>query len=198
MILVSFNGTDQRVKQRITDKPAKIQNAVRAALDLSMLDLQRRIQQKLSGEVLQNRGGTLLNSIRKDATVASAGKIEGGVQGGAGLAQAYASVHEFGGKESYEIKPVNKKALAFAPTGSAFEQQAGSSQRAFRFQQGKRRGSLRPKLYGAFHAMGGVVVKSVIHPPLMKRSFMNSSLEEKAAQIREKVFAAAAKAATTE
>lgn len=169
MIRISFNGTDARVAAAMKAKGPKIVSSLQKELDLLMFDLLRRVQQKLSGEVLQHRSGVLLGSAHKETTVLSGGTITGKVTAAGGPA-FYGRIQEKGGTRSYEILPRNKKALAFTP--------GGGEGRGMRFQLGARRGSLKPAQLGAFREGGGIVVRRVIHPPLPARPFMSTSLEE--------------------
>lgn len=83
--------------------------------------LEAQIQQKLSGDVLQLRSGTLLgsivSSIENDGDEFSVSISSIGVP--------YAAIHEFGGKTSaHEIIARNTKALAFVARGhQVFAQQ---------------------------------------------------------------------------
>jgi len=190
-----MNGTDRRVAAALSKKERELNAAITRAVNLGLLELLRRVQQKLSGEVLHQRSGKLIGSAHVETAQNTKSGISGRVLAGAGAAWKYAPVHEYGGKGPYDIYPVNKKALAFAPSGSAFlTAQSHTAQRAFYFRQGKRSGSLRPKLYTAFRNLGGVVVKHVHHPPLAKRSFMRSSLEELRGAITARIYRAAAEA----
>lgn len=190
VITLTMLGSDKRVVAALERKRVALRSAFKRSLDESSLMLLRRIQQKLSGEVLSQRSGKLLGSAHKDPTIVSDVQIVGGVGAAAGPAW-YGRVHEYGGTKAYDIYPVNKKALAFFGASSSL---TGGDKRAFYYKQGARRGSLRPKMYGAFRETDGVVVKSVHHPPLPKRSFMKTSLEEMRGAIIAKVFRAAAEA----
>jgi len=186
MIRFSFNGSDKRVALALRERGQKLVAALREALDLSMLELVRRIQEKLSGEVLHQRSGKLIGSVHKETTAVAGTQIIGRVTAAGGPAW-YGRVHEFGGTRAYDIYPVKKRALAFMAGG-------GVNSRSFYFKQGSRRGSLRPKMYGKFAEAGGVVVKSVHHPPLPRRSFMATSQEELRGKIKSNLLEAAAKA----
>jgi phage gpG-like protein len=82
-------------------------NALRGALEA-------RIQQKLSGEVLQTRSGALaasiISSIENDGSNPSVSISSAGVP--------YAAIQEFGGKTAaHEIVAVKGKVLAFSAGG---------------------------------------------------------------------------------
>ena len=77
--------------------------------------LEARIQQKLSGEVLQTRSGALaasiISSIENDGSATSVSISSTGVP--------YAAIQEFGGKTAaHDIVAVKGKVLAFSAGGS--------------------------------------------------------------------------------
>ena len=203
MIRISFNGSDERLIASMKARGPQIREGLRLGLEQGMIELQARIQRKLSGEVLQSRGGGLLGSVRMQPIIATDQSITGGVQAGGGL-HWWAKVHEWGGNTAYEIWPVNKKALAFFPGGSAgavvqsgvFASQGfgRSAMTKIIERMGARRGMIRPGKVGAFGKAGGIVRKFVVHPPLPRRAFMGPALEEMRGTIIQKIFAAAAAA----
>lgn len=160
-------------------------------LMLSMIKLQAYIvTEKMSGQVLRHITGKAAGSIRVEEVVVSGNTLTGSVVGGGGPA-FYLNIQEKGGTREYEIKPVHKKALAFFPSGSM----GAAVQRMQPIGVGKgvlrslyRRGGgfgreLKPSKAATFGAMGGVVVKGVIHPPLPARPVMSTGLEEMRAKI---------------
>lgn len=178
MIRLTFKAlSDKSVEAKIRAKGPKIVEEVTHELDLLMLELQRRVQQKLSGEVLQARSGRLLGSVNKTPTTQSGNTISGSVTAGAGPA-FYGAIQEVGGTRSYEIKPVNKLALAFFPSNSLGATSLRIEGRRLFYKQGKRRGTLKSGAFENFTSLGGIVVKKVIHPPLQPRPFMSSALQE--------------------
>lgn len=186
MIQVSFNASDKRVIEALRAKGPQVKERLSGRLDVLMLNLQRRIQEKLSGEVLEHRSGKALGSITKQPIEQSETEIRGRVTGGGGPA-FYLVFHEKGGTRQYEIKPVNKKALAFFPGSSVGGAIASSNVpfvpgkstvRGLYFRSGSKRGDLRPDRLSKFGGLGGIVVMKVIHPPLPKRPVMSSSLNE--------------------
>ena len=185
MIRISLNATDERVKAILQKRRAQVRAGLMEEMDRLMIELERRIQQKLSGEVLQPRrgGGGLLGSVHREKTVEIAGRLVGRVTAGGGLASIYPIVQEKGGTRTYDIYPVNKEALAFFPGGSAGAGPLAIQGAKLRFKLGARRGSLRPTKYGEFAGLGGVVVKHVVHPPLIARPFMSTAQAELRDQI---------------
>jgi hypothetical protein len=199
MITISFNTSDQRVVAALAAKGQRIVRSMAEGMDEAMLALQRRVQQKLSGEVLEHRSGKLLGSVEKRPVIVDETKIEGRVSAAGGPA-FYGRIQEAGGTREYDIYPVNKKALAFFPAGSvggAIARGTGpmlpgkSTVRGLYFRSGSRRGELKESQYGTFRAMGGIVVKHVVHPPLPKRAFMVPSLREMQQEIVDKLLKAA-------
>ena len=203
MIRISFNGSDERLVAALHARGPKLVAAERATLNELMGELQEVVHRKLSGEVLQSRGGGLLKSLRVKPITQEGAVLTGIVQAG-GDKVWWAKVHEWGGNMAYEIWPVKKKALAFFPGGSAgavvqsgvFASQ-GFGQTAMTklmTRRGPNRGSVRPGKIGMFRKAGGVVVRFVVHPPLPRRPFMGPALREMQGRIVERVFATAAEA----
>ncbi len=91
-----------------------MQDALLGQADALRGALEARIQQKLSGEVLQARSGALaasiISSIGIDGSATSVSISSAGVP--------YAAIQEFGGKTAaHEIVAVKGKALAFSAGG---------------------------------------------------------------------------------
>jgi len=199
VIRLTFNSSDERLKTTLRVRGDQLVAELHQELDALMFELQRRIQGKLSGDVLQQRSGKLIRSIEKLPTVQEGGKISGMVTGAGGPA-FYGVYQELGSAsgEPYEIKPKNKKALAFFPGGAAGiagGQSAGRGPSAgIYFKLGAQRGMIRPGKVGEFAGLGGIVVKSVIHPPIVKRSFMAVALDEMRGEIVSRLYEAAARA----
>ena len=95
----------------LADMPERVRAALAAKADVLTVALQAKIQQKLTGGVLNAKTGALARSIlatleEADAgvavSIASAGDVK------------YAAIHEFGGViPPHEIVPDKAKALAF-------------------------------------------------------------------------------------
>ncbi len=91
-----------------------LDDALRERADALRAALEARIQQKLSGEVLQARSGALAASIQ--SSVEDDGSAVSIVAASSGA--AYAEIQEFGGKTAaHDIVAVKAKALAFAAGG---------------------------------------------------------------------------------
>jgi phage gpG-like protein len=91
-----------------------LDDALRERADALRAALEARIQQKLSGEVLQTRSGALAASIQ--SSVEDDGSAVSIVASSSGA--AYAAIQEFGGKTAaHDIVAVKAKALAFAAGG---------------------------------------------------------------------------------
>jgi phage gpG-like protein len=91
-----------------------VQDALLGQADALRGALEARIQQKLSGEVLQTRSGALaasiISSIENDGSDTSVSISSTGVP--------YAAIQEFGGKTAaHDIAAVKAKALAFSMGG---------------------------------------------------------------------------------
>jgi len=200
MIEITFKSSVPRVIEALRQRSRAVVENVTTELDRSMLELQRRIQKKMSGEVLKShRGGAgLLGSVNKVQTKNSSGIITGAVQAGGGPFW-WLAVHEHGGQKEYEILPgaltgkSAKRALAFFPRGSAGASFGRTRQTGLRFASGKQRGTLRPERYGDVKSAGGVVVRRVEHPPLPQRSTLKSSLDELRSTIISNIYSGAAR-----
>ena len=94
---------------------------IRGQLETSMarlvISLTRKIkQEKLTGQVLKNKTGTLRRSISPDVTREGENLV-----GSVGTNIEYARIHEFGGKTlPYEIRARKAQALAFFTTASVW------------------------------------------------------------------------------
>jgi phage gpG-like protein len=91
-----------------------VQDALLGQADALRGALEARIQQKLSGEVLQTRSGALaasiISSIENDGSDTSVSIFSTGVP--------YAAIQEFGGKTAaHDIVAVKAKALTFSMGG---------------------------------------------------------------------------------
>jgi phage gpG-like protein len=97
--------------------PERIRAALSAKATTLAAALEARIQQKLSGSVLNARTGALARSIIATVDDGSAGvSVRIGPSGDI----KYAAIHEFGGTiPPHEIVPNKSKALAFAVAGKA-------------------------------------------------------------------------------
>jgi len=197
MIRLSFNTTDQQVVAALKLRGPNLAQELRMELDELMFELQRRIQGKLSGELLMQRTGKLIRSVEKLPTEQEGNTLVGRVTAAGGPA-FYGVIQALGSPTAYEIKPKNKKALAFFPQGAAGVAGGQSPGRGasagIYFKLGARRGTLRPGKIGEFSGLGGIVVKSVVHPPIQARPFHTLALEEMRAEIVSRLYAAAARA----
>lgn len=96
-VILTFDGTDQQVRQMLEKKAITIVDALAVRMDYLMLKLQAHIAgDLLQGQVLHHRSGKLSGSIRKMPTALEGGALVGSVEGAGGPAW-YGKVHEFGG-----------------------------------------------------------------------------------------------------
>lgn len=106
----------QRVIDALGAVPAKVQVRAKSALDVWATELAAYIKaDKLSGQVLNRRSGTLSASVHpvKEQTGSS---VSGGAGGGAGV--PYAKIHEFGGLiPAHQVVARNAQALSFTVDG---------------------------------------------------------------------------------
>lgn len=184
---MGFGGSDQELLARMAAREPRIISALSRRMTMLMLRLQEYVvREKLSGQVLHRRSGKLAGSVRALPAAIEGSQLVGRVLAGGGPAH-YGKVHEFGGRTAYEILPVRKRALAFFPQGYANVEGGRQITRGIRSRNARRKGSA----IEAFHRAGGVVVRSVQHPPLPARPFMLPSLGENREKIVSELNAAA-------
>ena len=202
MIDFTVTGGEETVAQLRASRTS-IMRAV--MLEVERLDavVLSRVQEKLSGGMLQQRSGRLLGSAHKTEVINDGARIIGGVEAGGGVA-FYAKFQHGGTKGPYQILPVTKLALAFFPGGSgggAAIASGGPAMQAVRslYTGYRTRPELKrnPKALAAFSGLGGVVVKSVMHPGLAAQPFMTDSLEESRTEIIAGIQAAVERGAAT-
>lgn len=109
-----FNGTDEELINKLrTTIFDRIMQGLKQEIDKQDIRLQSYIvSQKLSGQVLQHRSGTLSDSIRVIPAIIEGDQVKGGVEGAGGPA-FYGRYFEEGGKGPYEIRPKTAQALHF-------------------------------------------------------------------------------------
>jgi hypothetical protein len=174
----------------IADMQSKIDVMVanlRLQLNYLALKLQKKIvSEKLSGQVLAHRSGKLAGSIHAQTTKMMGDRLSVSVTGAGGPA-FYGRVHEYGGTRNYLIEPKTREALAWLPNvGPLVSPYSKAGIKVLRGMQAK--GTVRAmRAISQFHAMGGVVVMVVHHPPLPRRPFMQPSLDEMRAEIVEQL-----------
>lgn len=116
-IRITVTGLEQ-VAGHVDAVAPQLQDALRTTVTAETFELQRHVvQDKLSGQVLHARSGTLRRSIT--ATVEeSAGRVTGLV----GTNLVYARIHEFGGSVHVPaLAPVRARALHWVgPAGDVF------------------------------------------------------------------------------
>jgi hypothetical protein len=105
-------GGEQAAEQLRQGAPGIIERIIRSS-NKAMFEVQQHIQRdKLSGQVLHQRSGKMIASIRVIMAVFDGEKITAGVQGAGGPAW-YGRLHEETGTKPHDIFPVRAKALAF-------------------------------------------------------------------------------------
>lgn len=155
-----------------TRKMAGIYDLLAAKVDEANGMLADGVRSKLSGEVLQVRSGKLLGTVETIAAAIENDILTGYVTVG-GPDAPYATVQEYGGRDYYEIAPVNKQALAFP-------------------------GNPELGLTSKAQLADMVIVKRVNHPPLAERSFARSTVDEMRDEIVAMLEGAGGRNATVE
>lgn len=173
---IDFNDGAFRVIQGLASlKGDKLMRHLQDKMEFLMTKLQAKIvNEKLSGGVLQRRSGMLAGSITNPRATISGNEVIGTLEWAGGLAW-YGRVHEFGGTKTYVINPLG---------------QAGTRKHS--------KGEVRRfgKDVLRFIAKDGTVAyaKYVFHPPLPKRSFMYSALDDMKQEFRAGLQSAAEEA----
>jgi phage gpG-like protein len=112
MLDVCLNDT---VSAALAAMPARIRDALSAKANALAVELQARIQQNLSGDVLNMKSGALAASIGVTIAESTAGVS---VHIATSPDVKYAAIHEFGGTiPPHRIVPDKAKALAFLVGG---------------------------------------------------------------------------------
>lgn len=103
-LIVALDGIPSRLVQALEDKLSTLMGLVRV-----------KVEENLSGAVLQTKSGALKGSLVSGVERIGSSTFVGFVDVGPMDAKvaAYAMVHEYGGKDYYEIVPVHKRMLRF-------------------------------------------------------------------------------------
>lgn len=106
MLTLSFNGTDERVIAWLKNSFSEIAAALRIAMLQEMIAVRDVVvEEKLSGQVLKNKTGTLRRSQHESVT-SDENSIRGFVSTDPS-ASAYGYVHEYGG--TFDVKAHMRK-----------------------------------------------------------------------------------------
>jgi HK97 gp10 family phage protein len=110
MIRAVIVGDPNKVPAYILAKFPQIQGVCQVSMGRLVLKLSNNIKaEKLSGQVLKNRTGTLRRSISSSVSTSGTATI-----GKVGTNVEYAAIHEFGGRtREHDILPKRGRALAF-------------------------------------------------------------------------------------
>ena len=113
MITAVVVGTED-IKAKLDSVSEAAQKELLASISTIVIALARKIQdEKLSGQVLQSRTGSLRRSITPSVSMGA-----GTIQATVGTDVAYAAIHEYGGvTPPHEIVAKHGKALAFLMAG---------------------------------------------------------------------------------
>ncbi len=112
MITAYLVGDTELIARLSAMSGGGLQQGVARAVTRLALELQRLVQQKLSGPVLKARTGVLRSSINaqvQQSSTAVTARVETNVP--------YAGFQEFGVPHSWEIRPRSARALAFEVGG---------------------------------------------------------------------------------
>ena len=103
---------DNELIAKLNAMPGGTRQGIVRALTRFMLQFDRRVKQKLSGEVLNVRSGVLRASVHTEVKESATEVI-----GTEGTNVKYARFHEYGVPHSWEIRPRSARALAFEVGG---------------------------------------------------------------------------------
>lgn len=158
-------GADE-VRQRLVGAPRELTKALRDAMQKSLNIVYRRVQDNLTGRVLNVKTGHLRQTIHTAVE-------DGGLRGRIGSNVEYAEIHEFGGTTPpHRIEARRGKALAFARGGFI----------------GPIRLTAKGKIRKTGQTPGSVtVVRAVEHPgsTMPARPYMRPALRESQEEIKE-------------
>jgi hypothetical protein len=116
MLRLTLQG-GERLIERLRSAPATLLSVLSTKLTALMFQLQSRIVlDKLSGQVLAHRTGTLAGSVRAQPTTTTGTTLHGGITAGGGPA-FYAGIHEFGVDHPWTITATRARALHFISAG---------------------------------------------------------------------------------
>jgi phage gpG-like protein len=177
MITAQFIGDDV-VLLKMQGRKDKAHGLLRDAIQTMAIAVQRRVKEKLSGEVLHNRTNTLRSNINQDVTESS-----GSIVAAVGTNVAYARRHEYGfhGTETVSAHIRRSRAQIAAATYT-YKNKSGQLVTKIK-QSGK---------YGK--STGEINVRSFTrHANTPERSFLRSTLREMAQTISNAMVAAVQK-----
>lgn len=116
--MISLKLVDTEVIAKFDRLPVELRAAVEAKFATLIEMVRAKVEENLSGAVLQTKSGALLGALQSGVSSIGGQTLVGFVEIEPGSKpEIYGKVHEYGGKDWYEIVPVNKKALAFEIDG---------------------------------------------------------------------------------
>lgn len=116
--MISLKLVDTEIIATFDRLTVELRAAVEAKLATLVELVRAKVEENLSGAVLQTKSGALLGALQSGVNSLSGSTVVGFVEIEPGSKpEVYGKVHEYGGKDWYEIVPVNKKALAFETNG---------------------------------------------------------------------------------
>ncbi len=175
MIKAVLVGGD-RLQEWLKGRYPEIQNQVGKSMARLVIALTRKIKQdKLTGQVLKNRTGTLRRSISPEV-----GQSGTAITGSVGTNIIYARAHEYGvTTRPHDIYPRKARALAWMKSGFDLGEVKKGWFRAT--------GTWTKKGGKALGEMGALQFARVVHHPgsvIPERSFMRTALKEMEPEIR--------------
>lgn len=118
MIGLQVTIVDQELLVNLERIPERLHAEIEEKLESLVAELRLKVQENLSGKVLNTKTGALLGSLVSG--VERLGSLLVGfvaIDPADSKVEAYAMVHEYGGKGFYEIVPIHKLILRFEGKG---------------------------------------------------------------------------------
>jgi len=166
MLKIEVNGF-HKVISHFQSLPKTIESQVALAVSKATFKVLVRAKQKVSGDVLKNRTGTLRRKIN-----ARVDKVSGSIIGTVGIALSYAAAHEFGfkGSGTTTVKAHTRRSLKEAKAATRFRKLKDGTRQRYLIKSGK-------------HGIGTGSVQVRAHQrnwrlDLPERSYLRSALRE--------------------
>jgi hypothetical protein len=177
----------ERMQRRLDSGIAKTLIVLKRRIDRASVELQAAIVRGLAAGTygIFSRHGMsgLAGSVRVVPAEVEGERVKGGVEGGGGTT-SYGNVFESGGEGSYEIRPVNAKALVWlaygTPAKGSKPRTMGASGERFMRKQ-KSFGFTKDMIFRA----------RVTHPPAKRRRWMGGAVADMKSRILEIVYGSA-------
>jgi len=114
VISIDIKVIDQELLVKLDKLPERLHEAIRVKLVEGVAELRLKVIENLTGKVLNSKSGRLVESLVSGVEELGSTLIGFvAIESADAKVKAYAEAHEYGGKGSYEIVPIQKKILRF-------------------------------------------------------------------------------------